>query len=704
MSSSKAIGIDLGTTYSCVAICDDEGKTRVLKNPDGNTTTPSVIYFTGPDTPPLVGSEAKAMMALGEMEGVDFFKREMGNSSFSFEAFNKKYTAKDLSAILLAYLKEYAEDELGEKVENAIITVPAYFDDAGRNMTIQAAEQAGLKVLEIINEPTSAAIAFGLNQDSSTNQTILVYDLGGGTFDVSVVRITGHDIQVIATAGDHHLGGKDWDTKLLEYVASKFMEDFGANLLEDQVAINETKVKCEKLKKELSQVETSKIRITYEGNTQSYTVTREQFEQMTSDLMNQTEVLCEKVLVDTMKKPLRWSDIDGVLLVGGSTRMPMVSKLVERLSGKAPMKKVNVDEAVAIGAAIRAKIRLSNNLGLALPTTKKSAGAAALGLIKIRDVTGHSLGMVAENRDRSAYINQILIPKNTEIPAVNKQVVQLRIPSRGGETEVYMLQGEVSIPYHCTILGKYVFSGIEREKKDKPDVKIEISYIYNQNGVVEVEATQPALNKKLILRKEPVPDDMEWLTLPPPKEQILEDVEDIAVVLAIDGSGSMSGSPLHEATKAGLALVKDIGFEHCFYGIVGFGSNLERLLSLTNKQSQVEDAIKAFPQLYLGGTSAIPFNEAVDVIGKFQGKKFIVLLTDGYWAFPDQAIQDAKHAKSLGIEIFAVGIEGADWDFLKKIASTDTGAIMADVSKLTETFSKIGQVMTGSSSLSKKWF
>lgn len=695
MTDKPVIGIDLGTTYSCVAICDDEGEIRVLHNPEDKPVTPSVIYFTGEGEEPLVGDEAKAMMALGELDSVAFFKREMGNPSYTFESHNQSYTAEDLSAILLRYLKQYAEQRLKSDVEDAVITVPAYFEDGARNRTIRAAEKAGLNVLEIINEPTSAAIAYGVQKSSGGEQTLMIYDLGGGTFDVSIVRVSPSNIKVLATIGDHNLGGKDWDDRLLNYISTQFKGDFGSDIHDDSIAEYETLALCEKLKKELSTVESSKIKITFEGNTNTYVVTREMFENLTEDLIKQTEDLCNRSLVENLSPALSWNDIDGVLLVGGSTRMPMVTKLIERLTGKAPMKKVNVDEAVAIGAAIRgAQISASNKqeTGWTLPSGPKKT--LLLSLPSIRDVTGHSLGMVAENKNRSAYINQILIPRNSEIPVEKSEKVKLHVPPSGGETEVYMLQGESLEPLKCSILGKYVFSGIKRERANNPEVQIEISYSYNRNGVVVVSAYQPSNNNQLVLHKEPVPDDLSWLALPPP-ELKTQTKENIAVVLAIDGSGSMSGGRLKEASKAALALVNSIGLDCCSFGIVGFGDDVQVLQSLSQDQRTVEKSIKNFTNLYLGGTYGIPFKKAMKMMSGFNGKRFIVLLTDGEWFQPVKAIKEAKECKESGIQIFAVGIQGADWNFLKQIASTDTGAIMAGLSNLTETFTKIGQVMKG---------
>ena len=274
--------------------------------------------------------------------------------------------------------------------------------------------------------------------------------------------------------------------------------------------------------------------------------------------------------------------------------------------------------------------------------------------------------------------------------------VRQRVPASGGETEVYMLQGENLQPYNCSILGRYVFSGIKRESPNNSEVQIEFSYSYNRNGVVEVFAQQPAINNQLTLRKEPVPDDMTWLTKAPP-ELKTQTREKIAVVLAIDVSGSMYGSPLREAAKAALSLVNSIGLDCCSFGVVGFSDEVRVLQPLSQNKKTVKKTINDFPHFNLrgGGTSGIPFNEAHNLLNSFNGKRYIVLLTDGYWAYAQKAVKEANICKQDGIEIFAVGIEGADWNFLKQIASSNTGAIMADLSTLTESFTTIAQVMGG---------
>lgn len=348
----RFIGIDLGTTYSSVSTIDEYGKPVIVNNRDGEPLTPSVIYF-GPQGNIVVGSEAKEMLTACEENVAMFFKRNMGDDLFRFYANDREYTAQDLSAILLRKLKDDAEMALGGEVKNAVITVPAYFNDLQRSQTIEAGKLAGFNVLRIINEPTAAAITYGISRDR--HQRMLVYDLGGGTFDVTVLDITSDIISVLATGGDHELGGKDWDDQLLLYVVDQFQQEFGIDPTESVEAYNDLEYECEKVKKMLSQKDSAVINVRCNGMRGRYTVTRELFEQLTEAQLNSTKTMTEHVLEEA---GLTWADLDGALLVGGSTRMPMVERWVRQMSGKEPLRGVNVDWAVSQGAAIQAGIEM----------------------------------------------------------------------------------------------------------------------------------------------------------------------------------------------------------------------------------------------------------------------------------------------------------------------------------------------------------
>ena len=365
-----AVGIDLGTTFSAIAQINEFGKPEVIKNGEGKSLTPSVVAVC--EQPPLVGDEAKGLQALGKEGIASFFKRAMGDPQWVLDTPNGCYTPTDLASLVLKKLKTDAEQQLGQPITDAVITVPAYFNNDQREATKKAGELAGLNVLMMINEPTAAAIAFGLGGGSAVGK-VLVYDLGGGTFDVSLIELGKDDIRVLATNSDHELGGKNWDDRIANYVAGAFCDEHGEKPLEDKVSHNDLLVASEQAKINLSTMSSTRMSITHAGIRAAYTLTRQQFEEMTSDLLERTAMLTENVL---REQNLAWKDLKGVLLVGGSTRMPMVRGFVRRF-GCEPMTGVNVDEAVALGAAIQANQMLGQRRGskvYSLPGAKRFTG------------------------------------------------------------------------------------------------------------------------------------------------------------------------------------------------------------------------------------------------------------------------------------------------------------------------------------------
>src|SRR4051794_29901164 len=397
------VGIDLGTTNSVVAYRNAYGRPEVIPNREGQNITPSVIYF-GTD-PPAVGQEAKEWARLGNDEIASFFKPHMGSPLYQLRFHGKDYNATDLSALVLRRLKEDAEARLGEPVDRAVITVPAYFADAQRKATIDAGEAAGLQVLRIINEPTAAALAYGL-QKTGKEETVLIYDLGGGTFDVTIARITPGEIAVLSTAGDHDLGGKNWDDRIATFLSEKFDADTGIDPLDDPVALNEVLVRSEQAKWALSERTSTRITLQLGTERRGYELTRAEFEAMTFPLMDRTRRLTEEALAEAQRT---WSDLNGVLLVGGSTRMPMVRAYVTQMAGAPPRTGVNVDEVVALGAAIQAAMEAGQSTRDATPQFTL-AGAR-----RVLDVMSHSLGTVAVSQDGTRYVNDIVIQRNLPI-------------------------------------------------------------------------------------------------------------------------------------------------------------------------------------------------------------------------------------------------------------------------------------------------
>ena len=394
----KAVGIDLGTTYSAIAIVGESGRPEILANRDGERIMPSVVYFQD-DGSALVGTMAKRSAAIAPLDVVEFVKRQMGNPDWSFDSSNgRQYTPEEVSALILKRLKEDAELYLGEgMVTDAVITVPAYFDDAKRRATKDAGRIAGLNVLRVLNEPTAAALAYG--SEAHRDGTILVFDLGGGTFDVTVMTIVGDVYDVRATDGLHELGGKDWDDRLMTHLNRKFQEAGGPDLTETFESEADLREKAESAKRTLSQAPATKVILSAGGVTRPITVTREEFESLASDLLNQARDLTVSLIEET---GLGWAGIDHVLLVGGSTKMPAVSRMIEEISGRPPLRAGNPDELVALGAGIQAAIE---------------AGGDVRPHVIVKDVTSQGLGVAAIDSSTGKLANSIIISRNTKIPA-----------------------------------------------------------------------------------------------------------------------------------------------------------------------------------------------------------------------------------------------------------------------------------------------
>lgn len=467
MVMSRVIGIDLGTTNSCVAVLEGDVPT-VIANKEGYRTTPSVVAFAK-DKTMLVGDPARRQAAVNAERTIFSIKRHMG-SDYRKKIDGKAYSPQEISAFILMKLKKDAEDFLGDTVTDAVITVPAYFNDAQRQATKDAGRIAGLNVLRIINEPTSAALAYGL--DNGQAQKILVYDLGGGTFDVSIIEIGDHVIEVLATSGDNHLGGDDFDERIVQYLVEQFKKTEGINLSKDTAALQRLKEEAEKAKKELSSCMTTNINLPFLAMAKDgphhmdIQLSRSKFEELTKDLIERTVIPVENAIHDA---GLTKSQIDMVLLVGGSTRIPAVQDKVRTLMGKEPSRNVNPDECVAIGAAVQA-----GKLGGQL-----MAGSAASEMI-LMDVTPLSLSI-----ETVGGVSSRLIERNTTIPTRHSQI----FTTAGNfqtSVDIKVFQGERKFTRDNKLLGNFRLSGIKRAMASTP--QIEVTFDIDANGIVNVSA------------------------------------------------------------------------------------------------------------------------------------------------------------------------------------------------------------------------
>lgn len=691
------VGIDLGTTFSAVARIDPAtGKPQVIKNSFDSATTPSVLCFERNGNV-LFGEDAKNMQAVGDTNAVAFFKRSMGKDMFSVEILGRTYTATDFSAILLKKLKEEAEQQIGEKIDAAVITVPAYFTHKERSATIEAGKRAGLDVIAIINEPTAAAFAYGLNEKAG-EQTVMIYDLGGGTFDVTLAKINRDEINILGSDGDHELGGKDWDDCIARYLANEFSEKYGEDISEDPEMIASLLVTAENVKKQLTSRDSVTVPINYKDIRGNIEITEDTFESISQFLIGTTKDVTERLLSSV---GIGWNQIDGVILVGGSTRMRMIHNYVKEMSGKEPLSGVNVDEAVALGAAIRANITEKGEVVPAISGVfkrKSTGGIAIQGAKAVNDVTAHSLGMISISPDGEEYINSIIIKKNTRIPASNTKPFAFKTRAKDNELEVYVLQGEYRRPLDNTIINKYVITQIE--KTSPPNTVIEVTYEYTANGVIQVSAIQKETRKKLPIRIEAVPEDMSWTDNSPKDNPNNASTPEVEVLLTVDLSGSMSGEPLREAQKAMKKFVDEMDSSFVKIGLIPFANHAHCELSPTDNYRKVKSYIDNLDisEKYGYGNSAHPFDLGFSELKRSSADvKYIIVLTDGMWSCNESAIASAKKCHSAGIEVMALGFGTADYNFLKKIASTDEFASLTNLSELSGSFSKIAQAIGDSS-------
>ena len=467
------LGIDLGTTFSSVAYVNDYGRPEVIADPTDQRgrLTPSVVFFD--EDAIIVGWIARQNATAFPDQSVQFIKRSMGKDQ-KIEVGPRKYTPPEISAMILKKLAQVARDELGQNVADAVITVPAYFGDAERTATVEAGRIAGLNVLGVLNEPTAAALAYGLQGDRQPKR-IMVYDLGGGTFDVSLLELDGDEITVKATDGDTYLGGKDWDDLLISHVAEFFEDDHGLDPLESIEAVQELRDRAEMAKIALSSKLKATVICNYMGKTSRATIARSTMEDLSRHYVDRTEQTCRMLLDEA---GWSWNTLDELILVGGSTRMPMIPEMLMRVSGKQP-RLYEPDLCIAMGAAIYAQ-----KLALKEQTTPVDQALAALSAVRITNVNSHSLGVVALNRE-GRQTNHVLIRRNTHLPCQQDREFYVPYENQTG-AQIRIVEGDDENPANCHEIGILALTGLPQGRPANQPVSV--TYRYNEDGVLEVEA------------------------------------------------------------------------------------------------------------------------------------------------------------------------------------------------------------------------
>ena len=680
------VGIDLGTTYSAVATFNKaKGAVEILKNDLDKNCTPSVVCVE--DGQVTIGEEAKDMQAAGNLNTAAFYKSMMGEKDYTVYIDGKEYTPEDLSSEFLRVLKKNIEEANNVQIGGAVITVPAYFNEAQRTATMRAGKKAGLDVLKIINEPTSAIIAYGLTGSGKKN--VMVYDLGGGTFDVTIAEVDGAKVKVISTNGNHQLGGKDWDYVLTNELVQRFLDEYGVNIEDYPEEYKELQVKCEDVKKKLTNLSSTTVTVQCEGYSGRYDISREFFDDQTANLLNETIILVNKCF-EEIGGGFGWHSLDEVVLVGGSTRMPQVKEMIIREYGKPPItKNIDVDTIVAAGAAMQAQLCTENMLVLGGTSAPRpgSTGGGSGGLVirgsDIQDITAHSLGMLALSKNEKDYVNSIIIQKNSKMNETFGRQYQLN----GDKLDVYVLQGESQSPYDCTLLYKYVISGMPKGKKNA----FTVNFLYNSNGIVEVNA-QLDDGTSLAAKQCEITETISEVIarLEQEREEAKKAARDIEVMFMLDTSYSMEGNPMRQAKNAMHDFVSSLDLGHTKVAILDFADSSRWACEFTNNASTLSRTINS---LDVDGPCGIandetPLTSHGDEFKNREAAKIIVVLTDGIWKHPETEVRTATRLKSSGITFYAVGFGGAREDFLAQIAS-EKGARKIDLSKLSSTFKEI---------------
>lgn len=740
-----AVGIDLGTTFSAVACVGADGEPKILPNSSGEHTTPSVVAIAE-DGSVVCGEAAKEAQLMGDANVASFYKTNMGNAGYVEYLRGCEFDATTLSSMFLRNLIADISAANGVEIDSAVVTVPAYFEAPQREATLEALRRTGVRALGTLNEPSAAAYAYGLmSADAAGERTILIYDLGGGTFDVTVARLSGREIRVLSSTGNHQLGGRQWDSALSDFILDQLCDERGLDRDDVESAltpsdINTLAVVSEQVKRDLTNRARTRARVMAESVSGTIEVTRGDFEEATRHLLTLTTDCCEEALREA---GLTWAQVDGYILVGGSTKMPQVREYLTGKVGSGPVGgNVNPDEAVALGAAVYAAQKCGTTFSL--PGASAAAPRFSLGALpKLVDCTAHSMGMIAESEDRSRYVNSTIIAKNTPIPATNSREYAVRAtPGRPGSLEVYLLQGDDPAPLNNTVVGKYVVPEIPGERGRETHVLV--SYSYTENATIEVGATLASSGRALEVERAEVESDLSrFLSAPTDNDAKGEGhgPVDARVMICVEVSACMYGEGFAAAEEAvdsfldsvdgsgvqvGLMYFADSSKVVCepsddYAGIVKYTRaglfnrcliNKDLLESPDFNHQEWEISSKSgFYSLEatecgsdLTASNVDPLNEYISWRGgvkKDDVSDIVLILTDDFWADTyDSALNNSRSLKEDGVRIICIGTPRADLEFLKKISTSDSYAGLFDFSELGTAFSSIGRSISSGSGIS----
>jgi molecular chaperone DnaK len=653
--SMNVVGIDLGTTISLLAVEREDGRLAVIDTRDGGPRLRSVVHVAA-DGATTVGEAAERLAPLEPDAVFAFFKRSMG-TDWSVAAGGRAWTPPDLSAAVLDALLADASSALEERLRAAVITIPAYFGEDARRATLQAGEGAGLEVRALLHEPTAACIAS--RSLLGERGTILVYDLGGGTFDVSVVAFEADHAEVLATAGDHRLGGKDWDDLIVDIVAEQIGASLGEDPRDDPAVLAELQERAREAKHTLSRMERAAVTLHAGGRVHRVEIERASFWARGQALYDRTAELIARVVQDVGGA----AAIDDVLLAGGSTRMPPCAEVVRAATGHEPLAGIDPDEAVVRGAA---------QFAAAFDGRERNSSRGGLAA-QITDVTAHALGFVVVSSDRSRYVNEIMIPRNARLPAEATKCHELELPSAPERRvlSVYMLQGEAERPIDTDSLGVWRFANVPGDPG--APVRVNVSYRYDEDGVVVVSAS---------LDGSPLPApeidradrDLKWTEEDPSSLAAGE----LAVVLAIDVSTSMRGEKLAEAKSACLGFIEELERAGSAdqVAVVSFGGDARTVAAMGESPDSQRLAVQALE--VTGSTNlAAGLSRAHEELAAVSGRHIVVVLTDGAPNDRAAALAVREALVTDGVELIARGVAGANELFLDELATGD-GELVGD--------------------------